>query len=302
MSKGNRVRKQEFLERQLARETKAREHAEEIAERELRRYHLKNEELVQALNAKAEFCAMMSHELLSPLGGILSSLDAVHMGVYGHLHANVREKVSQTLKQAELMQKRLRILMECLASADVSDQLNLTDVSLDELLADLVEFRSPAAENKRIELSCEISPSIRIRTDRKLLRSAFDALMDNAVKFTESGAVAIRAGEFLSGRTIVVCIQDTGIGIEGQHISEIFEPFVQVDAGLNRAREGMGLGLYLAKKYLKSLKGDIRVSSQIDRGSCFTVALPMDVSEDESGILPHVEYERTLFETVKLSS
>ena len=88
------------LVRQIQREIRAREHAEEIAERELRRYHLKTEELKLALNAKAEFCAMMSHELLSPLGSIISALDAIRIGVFGGLETSAQRKVQFTLEQA----------------------------------------------------------------------------------------------------------------------------------------------------------------------------------------------------------
>ena len=286
------------LERQLARETKAREHAEEIAERELRRYHLKNGELIQALNAKADFCAMMSHELLSPLGGIVSSLEAIHMAVYGPLRGSVRDKLGQTIQQAEMMQTRLRTLMECLASSDTSEQLTLASFNLGELLSELVENHTPCAARKGVKLQCEPPPAIRVKSDRNLIQKTFNALVDNAVKFTETGVVAIGMDEFLPGRTVVVCVRDTGIGIEGQYHSSIFEPFVQVDSGLGRAREGMGLGLYMVDKCLKPLKGAIRVSSQPGRGSCFTVALPLDASGEDTGRSPHLEYEESFFKNV----
>jgi len=287
--------------RQLQREMKAREHAEEIAERELRRYHLKNEELKLALETKAEFCAMMSHELLSPLGAIVSALDAIRIGVFGDVETSAQRKVQFTLEQAEQMQTRMRTMMECLASSDVSDQLSVTEFDLAQLMDEVVARHSAFAAGKQIRLLFEETGPISIRSDALVVRRVIDALLHNAVKFTNSGQVTVRIRELWSGRSIAICIHDTGMGIEGRYVADIFEPFFQIDSGLDRQNEGMGLGLYLAKKLLKSLKGDIRVRWPIAGGSCFTSVIPRDVDGNEKGILPHLGYEESLFEKLTFS-
>jgi signal transduction histidine kinase len=291
----------EVLERQIRREVKAREHAEEIAERELRRYHLKNLELKRALNAKAEFCAMMSHELLSPVGTVISALDAIGMGVYGGLESSARRKIEITLEQAEQMQTRMRSLMECLALSDVSEQLSVSEIDLKELLTGVVGRYSASVAAEKIKIVCEMDALVTLKTDVLVLQRVIDALVDNAVKFTESGQITIRVDELWSGRSIVICVHDTGIGIEGRYITDIFEPFFQIDKGLDRERNGMGLGLYQARKLLKSLKGNVRAWSPLSGGSCFTAAIPRDVTGDDIGLLPQMGYEESVFADVKFS-
>ena len=98
-------------------------------------------------------------------------------------------------------------------------------------------------------------------------------LLSNAVKFTDSGSITLEIKK--AGEQLLFCVIDTGIGIAASDRELIFQPFHQIDSGLNRKYEGTGLGLALSRKLAQLHNGDITLNSELGRGSCFTLHLPI---------------------------
>lgn len=113
-----------------------------------------------------------------------------------------------------------------------------------------------------------------LKTDRGKLRHVLRNLINNAIKFTENGSVTISAWYYPARRTVEVRVADTGIGIPQTAISVIFDRFRQVDSSETRAYGGVGLGLYIVKRFTDLLEGKILVESEVGKGSIFTVILP----------------------------
>ncbi len=109
--------------------------------------------------------------------------------------------------------------------------------------------------------------------DRRRVKQILVNLLSNAVKFTEYGSVTLQVKK--SGDNLELSVIDTGIGIDKAEQLGLFQPFRQIDSGLNRKYEGTGLGLALSRKLARLHGGDITLESQLGQGSCFTLHLPM---------------------------
>ena len=129
-----------------------------------------------------------------------------------------------------------------------------------------------------LQLSMAIAPDVTTcKADQRRLKQILVNLLSNAVKFTDSGAIALKIEKTAS--EILFSVIDTGIGIADADQESIFKPFHQVDSGLNRKYEGTGLGLALSRKLAQLHKGDITLKSELGRGSCFTLHLPISRGE-----------------------
>lgn len=125
-----------------------------------------------------------------------------------------------------------------------------------------------------LQLSLEIAPDVSTCiADRRRLKQILVNLLSNAVKFTDTGSVTLRVKQ--TEQTIEFSVIDTGIGIATADQSSIFQPFQQLDSSLSRKYEGTGLGLALSRKLARLHGGDITLQSELGRGSCFTLHLPL---------------------------
>jgi signal transduction histidine kinase len=117
-----------------------------------------------------------------------------------------------------------------------------------------------------------------ISMDRGKLHRILSNVIENAIKFTEAGEVAVSTKVLLDTRTLEVKVADTGMGIAEDQLASIFEMFHHVDSADSRAYGGVGLGLYIAKKFTVLLGGAIEVESMVGQGSVFTIRMPFEVS------------------------
>ena len=235
-----------------------------------------------ANRAKSEFLANMSHELRTPLNGIL-----------GYAHILKREK-NLTAKQ----QDGLSIIQQCgdhlLALInDILDlskiearkmEIQLSDIRLPELLDNIAEIFLIGAEQKNISFSYTASPlPALVRGDEQKLRQILINLLGNAVKFTETGGVVFRVSyvepetedysQSLSSK-IRFQVEDTGIGIASDKLTEIFLPFHQIDNNHHRV-EGTGLGLAISQKLARLMGSTLEVKSTPSVGSVFWLELDL---------------------------
>jgi signal transduction histidine kinase len=114
-----------------------------------------------------------------------------------------------------------------------------------------------------------------IKTDGEKLKYVLRNLIDNAVKFTDCGQIKVSSRALPENKKVEFEIRDTGVGIPSEALPAVFDKFQQLDSSVTRTYAGLGLGLYIAKKFTELLGGELSVSTEVGKGSTFTVALPV---------------------------
>lgn len=256
--------------------------AHDVTERKLAQDRLaaQNIELISALEKakqidrlKTIFFANMSHELRTPLVGMLGYSDLLKEELTG----DEKEMASKIYISGKRLLHTLNQILNYSEIESGSVELLITRVNVIELLNDELELYKIVAKQKGITLNKEYqSESVLINSDEKLLQSIIGNLINNSIKYTDSGSVSLIVNEI--DDSVIIRVRDTGIGIPEAKFDLIFEEFRQISEGVNRQFDGTGLGLAITKKYVLMLGGQISLESEIGKGTTFTIMLPKNYS------------------------
>lgn len=233
----------------------------------------KNRELQEANRLKGEFIANVTHELRTPIHGILGLSEMLEDQIYGEVNVRQREALDgiRTCAGGLLHMVDDLLSLERVSSSNVS--LKLGVVHLEGLVDELLEFATWVRGKKDVKLEAHCEPGLRLMaSDRTMVKHIVTNLLANALKFTpEGGTVSLTVTQ--RGRNAVIRVTDTGVGIPSDKLQLIFEPFRQIDGSASRSYGGTGLGLSVVKRLLSLLDGQVLVSSEVGKGSTFTVLL-----------------------------
>ncbi len=232
---------------------------------------------------KSAFLANMSHEIRTPMNGIMGFS---MMLADPQLPKETRESYLKIVNSS--CEQLLHIVNDIIDISKIEAgqiELNESAFDLSILLNELVTFYSTTAREKGVKLEidqhrCNLNSSSWIVSDRTKLRQIFDNLFSNALKFTPSGRIILRC-ELVNG-DIKFEVEDTGIGIEPELQSIIFERFRQVESNYTKTYGGTGLGLAITKAYVEKLGGSIRVQSVFGKGSRFSFKLPYKAASEKT--------------------
>ncbi len=234
------------------------------------------EEARKANQTKTDFLAIVSHDLRTPLNAIMGYAELLLMGI----PERVPEAASERLRRVQASAKHLLYLLDELldfARLDSGkEKVHLQDVDVTEVARDVAVVMEPLVTQRglRFDVLLPASPLL-LATDPDKLRQVLLNLVGNAVKYTERGLVRLEVSKH-AVQGAVIRVSDTGVGIAEQHLSQIFEPFWQVDETQRQREGGTGLGLSVVQRLVRLLGGDVWVDSELGRGSTFTVVLPID--------------------------
>ena len=231
----------------------------------------------QAANlAKSQFLANMSHEIRTPMTAVLGYADLLAGALSDPEQVDAVNIIRRNGNHLLAVINDILDLSKIEAGEVRVEQL---PVDLPQLLADVVALMRPRADAKGVACRLEFAQPIpeTIAADPTRLRQILVNLVGNAVKFTAAGEVRIVAGlrDAETSKPRLQCeVIDTGIGIAGDDIGRIFQPFHQADASTTRMHGGTGLGLWISKRLAKLLGGEIGVRSELGSGSVFTLTIP----------------------------
>lgn len=238
---------------------------------------------LQADEAKARFLAVMSHEMRTPLNGMLSAVDLLERTSTLDDEQRWLTDIIRTCGQTTLEQVNNVLQLTRLAS-DEAGEYPPTAFSLSNVVQDLARQFTADALRHGTRLDVELPPgSLGVRLPLPLLRRALANLLSNAVKFTENGEITLRVISEPAGPPdqlqLRIEVEDTGIGIDPADLERVFRNFETLDASYARIREGSGLGLGIAKLSAEAMGGRITVESAPGVGSCFAIHLMAPVAE-----------------------
>ncbi len=224
--------------------------------------------------AKNEFVANMSHELRTPLHGILGVSSMMTSDVPS---TNAREGISVIQRCGEHLLGLINNILEYSRFGAHGIDLHPQAVDMTQLIDDTVEMCAPSAAEKGLTLTSVLDlprPFI-VNLDPFRTRQVLLNLVGNAVKFTEKGSVRVRVAASNNGGSVLIRVEDTGVGIAPTALNRIFEPFVQVDSSNTRKFGGTGLGLSITRAICEAMHGSITYRSVLGQGSTFEVNLPV---------------------------
>ncbi len=232
------------------------------------------EEARRASQLKTEFVSTMSHELRTPLSVIIGYTDML----VDH---------SASTEQAAILAKIRTASVELLEMIEMTLNVNRLEaghdvphferLSVRAVFDQLAEEFSALPRHDGVVLRWEPAP-VAIHSDRRKLRIVLKNLVGNALKFTSRGDVVVRCE--VRNDMCAVSVEDTGVGIAPEQVPVIFDMFRQGDSSDNRSHGGIGLGLYIVRRLLSQLGGDVTVTSERARGSTFTITVPLAPPED----------------------
>jgi signal transduction histidine kinase len=238
----------------------------------------KSRQLEEASKHKSQFLANMSHELRTPLNAIIGYTELITDGVYGE----TPEKVQDALKRITANSRHLLGLINDVLDLSKIEAGQLTlaldDYSMKDVVHSVYGAVEPLAADKKIAFKAEIAPDLPSgRGDERRLTQVLLNLVSNAIKFTDTGEVAIKA----SARNghYSVSVVDTGPGISEADQAKLFQEFQQADNSITRKKGGTGLGLAISKRIIEMHGGRIGLQSQVGRGSTFSITLPIRVEQ-----------------------
>ncbi len=228
-------------------------------------------EIVVALQEK-EFVSLASHQLLTPLALIIGYTSMIISGKLGNIDQNVKKSLKESLEGAHRMSNLVKSLLTTSRIESGNIKLTKTIFDLDNLVGSVAEELRLKLESKNLKIILPKSKKLLVRTDKEQARQILTNILDNAIKYTNKGQVIITMNT--KNGMGYVSISDTGMGVDKQILPYIFRKFYMSKNGIYKKVESYGLGLYISKLLLDSMKGTITVESKKGEGSTFTIGFP----------------------------
>ncbi|MBF0448431.1 MAG: hybrid sensor histidine kinase/response regulator [Magnetococcales bacterium] len=241
-----------------------------------------NTRLKELDQLKSLFIASMSHELRTPLNSIIGFIGVMLQELTGTLNDRQKDHLGRAYASAKHL---LALIVDVIDISKIEAgrlEIYLERIELDELVQEALATIASDAEKKGLEIISNYPETQYLITDRKRVLQCLLNYLSNAVKYTQQGRIVLDISVVDS--SLQIAVTDSGIGIDREDISRLFESFVRLDATRKMNIPGTGLGLYLTKKIATDLLGGmVSVSSQVGVGSTFMLSIPLDLRPEGSG-------------------
>jgi signal transduction histidine kinase len=235
----------------------------------------------EAARRKAFFLNAVSHDLRTPLNGLMLQAELAELALGGNDAATLETALAEIKASAKATAGLLSKLLELGRLESSPDENRLEAVALEEVIGSVIQLTAAEAEATGLSLSQRGAGDVNVVTDRLKLERILQNLVTNAVKFTKKGGVEVVTA--VRGGDVEIGVIDTGIGIAAADVERLFQEFFQAHNHERDRRKGFGLGLAITRKLATQLGGDISVSSEVGVGSHFTIRLPRCVAQEAEG-------------------
>ncbi|MDF2389437.1 hypothetical protein JMG10_48980 [Nostoc ellipsosporum NOK] len=276
----NHVRINQALQEQeerLAKQTAILLQQTQELEKKQQQIQLQNLQLLEAAKLKSEFLSTTSHELRTPLNVILGLSQVLLRQRHSTLSEQQTEMVQRILSNGNHLLEMIDDMLYCATVEAGCISLQIEEFNLATLVLTTVAEHHSLAEDKILNLQVDININYPfVVNDRTRLKQVLIKLLLNAIKFTETGGIAVKLWETSNGQ-IAIAVQDSGVGIAESDLESIFEQFRQADQTTTRKYSGIGLGLAITKSLVEMMQGTISVTSKLGEGSTFYIELPRKI-------------------------
>jgi signal transduction histidine kinase len=247
-----------------------------------RRLHV---DLARASRHKSEFLASMSHELRTQLSSVIGFSELLLSDTTDRFdEARRRRFLAQINSSGRYLLDLTSDILDLAKIESGHVMLRLENVQIVEIAHSVIRATDPLAAKKAIRIKAELAAAGQVEADGGKLRQMLLNLVSNAVKFTPQGGHITISAQRLAD-TVEISVSDDGIGIAESEFEHLFEEFRQVDSDIAREQHGTGLGLALTKRFVELHGGQIRLASEVGKGSVFTLSLPLAArSAEVSGL------------------
>lgn len=260
---------------------------------------LANAEMERALRLKDEFLANMSHELRTPLNAILGITESLLEQISGSLNEKQQKYLQTVLESAQHLLELINDILDLAKINAGRIELDISRVDINSVIHTSMRMIRELAQKKGLNVNLEVDPTV-IATwaDERRLKQMLVNLLSNAVKFTpKGGEIGLIIHGNKSDQVLNFTVWDTGIGIKQEDIRLLFQPFVQLDAGLARGSQGTGLGLVLVSQMARLHGGSVTVESEPQQGSRFTITIPWVTMEKQDRSLRETHLQPPVIES-----
>jgi len=234
--------------------------------------------------AKSTFLANMSHELRTPLNSVIGFANLLMKKQAGRAPDRELDFLRRIVSNGEHLLSLIEDILD-LSKIDAQRmQVELEEIDLGDLVLEVVRSMEFQARRKGLYLEAEVDPvagAPRIEADRRRLRQVLLNLTGNAIKFTSEGGVRVLVAEDDDAGAYRIDVEDTGIGIPPEQLDLVFQPFQQADPSHARAFGGTGLGLTISRSLCSLMGFELRVWSEVGRGSRFSIWMPRETRDDD---------------------
>jgi len=246
---------------------------------------IKNEELnlanckLKALyDVQKEFSSTLSHELRTPLSSIKAAIDIVISGTVGEPTPEQKDFLGRAKSNVDRLNRLINDILDLAHMESGHLTLNRKPADINTIIQSVTQIQEPVASARGLYLKTSLGPNIPLLSlDQDKIIQVLNNLINNALKFTETGGITVSSLMNTEKHQVEVRVQDTGHGIKEEDLVKLFQKFQQLGASHQR-QAGTGLGLAICKEIIRQHTGSVGVESKIGHGSCFYFILPLEQS------------------------